>query len=292
MLTALADAENSSQPLTIPVTDVMVLRAHKGWQAINIKELWVYRDLLFTLAGRDIKVRYKQTVLGVAWVVLQPLVTAGIFTFVFGMIANLKPDGNVPYIVFSFAGLMGWNIFSGTLSRVNGSLLGNSTLISKIYFPRMVIPLSMLPTTLLDFSVTAGMMVVLMLMKHIAPTTALLLLPVWVVLLLTLALGAGLVTASLAIRYRDINMIVPVVLQLLMYASPVAYPTSKIPPQYQTLYFLNPLSAILDAFRWSILGTGQPQWWALGPATAVSVLLLAAGAMLFKKMEREFADVI
>ncbi len=195
-MTALADVDTSLQSRTIPIADVMVLRAHKGWQAINLKELWVYRDLLFTLAGRDIKVRYKQTILGIAWVVLQPLVTAGIFTFVFGMIAGLKADGGDPYVVFSFAGLMGWNIFSGTLARVNGSHFQQlRSPISKIYFAAMVIPLSMLPTTLLDFSVTAGMMVALMLFFQKAPTAALLLLPVWIVLLLMLALGAGLVTA-------------------------------------------------------------------------------------------------
>ena len=204
------------------------IRASTGWAALNLREIWKFRDLLMSLATRDLKLRYKQTALGVIWVVVQPLLAAGIFSFVFGKVAQLPSDG-VPYLLFSFAGLLGWNLFSSTVTKCNGCLVGNSQLISKVFFPRLILPLSTVPSVLVDFAVAAGMMTVLMLIYGVAPGWGLLLLPVLMGLLLMLALGIGLCTAALSVSYRDVQYIVPVFMQILLYASPIAYAVSAVP---------------------------------------------------------------
>jgi lipopolysaccharide transport system permease protein len=269
----------------------LVIEPESGWAALNLAEVWNFRDLLLTLALRDLKLRYKQTALGAIWVVLQPLLAAGIFSFVFGVVASLPSDG-VPYFLFSYAGLLGWNLFSGTLSKTSGCLVGNSHLISKVFFPRLVLPLSSVPSTLVDFSVAIVMAGVLMILWAIVPGPALLLLPVASILAITLALGIGLITASLAVTYRDINYILPVFLQMVLYISPIAYATSAIPDRWQTIYHLNPLVPILETFRYALLGVGQfsPAW--LAYSTAWAIALFVIGAFSFKRMERSFADVI
>src|SRR5581483_11617023 len=248
-------------------------------------------DLLFTLAGRDIKVRYKQTFLGVTWIILQPLMAAGVFSFVFGKVAKLPSDG-IPYFIFSYAGLLGWNVFSNTLSKASNSMLGNSHLISKVYFPRLVLPLSGIFTTLLDFGVALVVMFFLMLIHHIPFAWPLLLLPIWVALTMLVALGIGLISAALTVRYRDIGHILPVATQLLMYGSPVAYAVSAVPASLHGAYFLNPLASLLECFRWSLLDTGTPDFRWLLYATGISFGTFIVGAFAFKRMEREFADVI
>jgi lipopolysaccharide transport system permease protein len=270
---------------------LMKIRATSKWAAINVKELWQFRDLLFTLSNRDLKLRYKQTALGVIWVVLQPLLAAGIFSFVFGKVAKMPSDG-MPYFLFSYAGLLGWNLFNNTLTKSSGCLIGNSHLISKVFFPRLVLPLSTVPSTLVDFAVAAGMMAVLMVIYHVAPTPGLLLLPVWMALLTLLSLGIGLITAALAVSYRDVTYILPVFTQLLMYASPIAYAASAVPERLRTYYQLNPLAPILEAFRWSLLHRGDMQPTPLAYATLTSVAVFVIGLYSFKRMERKFADVI
>jgi lipopolysaccharide transport system permease protein len=267
------------------------LRATSKWSAINFAELWQFRDLLFTLSNRDLKLRYKQTALGVIWVVLQPLLAAGVFSFVFGKVAKMPSDG-MPYFLFSYAGLLGWNLFNNTLTKASGCLLGNSHLISKVFFPRLVLPLSTVPSTLVDFAVAAAMMAVLMLIYHVSPTPALLLLPVWMALLTLLSLGIGLITAALAVSYRDVNYILPVITQLWMYASPIAYAASAVPARFRTYYELNPLAPILEAFRWSLLKRGDMQLMPLAWATVSSGVIFVIGLYGFKRMERKFADVI
>jgi lipopolysaccharide transport system permease protein len=273
----------------------LIIRPSTGWQAINLAEVWNFRDLLITLAQRDVKLRYRQTSLGVLWVVLQPLIAAGIFSFVFGSIAGLPSDG-VPSIVFSYAGLLGWNVFSNTLVKTSGVLLGNAGLISKVYFPRLVLPLSTIFSTLIDFAVALGMLAVLMVAYRVVPGPQIVLLPLWLFLIVLLSIGVGLYTAALAVSYRDVQYILPVATQFLLYGSPVAYSLSfalaKIPPQYKTLYLLNPLSGLLQAFRWSILGTGIMPWGAVAYSALVSILAFVVGAFAFRKMERKFADVI
>ncbi len=280
----------------------LTIQPKSGWAALELRETWRFRDLLMSLATRDLKLRYKQTVLGVIWVVLQPLMAAGIFSFVFGKLASFPSDG-VPYFLFSYAGLLGWNLFANTLGKTSGCLVGNSQLISKVFFPRLILPLSAIPSVMVDFSVAAGMMLVMMLVSsHTLAAThhgfgwPLLLLPVWMLLLLLLSLGIGLCTAALAVSYRDVNYILPVFTQILLYASPIAYGLTqvmqKLTPAQRPFYLLNPLAPTLEAFRWSLLSTSAPPAWSLGLASALSLLIFILGAYSFKRMERKFADVI
>jgi lipopolysaccharide transport system permease protein len=262
-----------------------------GWAPLNLRELWQYRDLLYTLVSRDLKLRYKQTALGVAWVVIQPLLAAGIFSFVFGKVAKL-PSANLPYIVFSFAGLLGWNLFSGILTRISGSLVANSHLIAKVFFPRLILPLSSVGSVLVDFAVAAGMMGGLMIAYHIVPSIMLVLLPVWMTVLIAMALGAGLICAALSVSYRDVQYIIPVLTQIMLYASPVAYSVASVPGKYRWVYQLNPLTPPLEAMRACLLGTPFPDGQTLAISCAAGTLILLIGLYSFKRMERKFADVI
>jgi lipopolysaccharide transport system permease protein len=270
---------------------LVTLRPPTRWAALRLGELFEFRDLLLTLAQRDVKLRYKQTLLGVAWVVLQPLLAAGIFTFVFSLVAKLPSDG-VPYFLFSFAGLLGWNLFNNTLTRTSACLVNNANLISKIFFPRLVLPVATMGSALVDFAVAAGMMGVLLIAYRWTPPPALLLLPVWLAILAAIALGFGLWTAALSVSYRDVQYILPVVTQILLYASPVPYGASAVPKRLLAVYYLNPLSAPLEAVRWSLLGTAPPPIKWLAYAAVLAAAVLAAGLVAFKRMERKFADVI
>ena len=267
------------------------IRPASGWNPLDLRQLWQYRELLSTLGRRDLTLRYRQTILGVFWVVGQPLMAAGIFSFVFGKVAKLPSDG-VPYFLFSYVGLLGWNVFSNTITKVSASLLGNSHLISKVFFPRLILPLSTLYSTLIDFGVSFGMMMLLMVVYHVPFGPQILLLPVWTALLLMMALGAGLVTAALTVSYRDVNYILPVAVQLLLYASPVAYAVSAVPAGLQGVYWLNPLCPILEGFRWSLLGSGTLPPGALLYAAVLSCAGVTLGAFAFKRLERLFSDII
>ncbi len=269
----------------------LTIRASSGWQAVNLRELWLFRDLFLTLAGRDVKLRYRQTALGAVWVILQPLLAAGIFSFVFGKVAKLPSDG-IPYFVFSYAGLLAWNAFSSTLQRASACLIGNGPLLSKVYFPRLVLPLSTILATLIDFGVALTMMVGLMAVYHVVPTAGLLLLPVWLALILLLALGMGLYSSALMVSYRDVQYVMPVLIQFLLYGSPVAYAVSAVPAKLRAAYMLNPLAGLMEAFRWSLLGRGQLQWGPLAYSAVLCVGIFFLGALSFKRMERRFADVI
>lgn len=285
----------AAPPLTAIATEPpiphLTIRPSRGWVAINFKELWQFRDLLVTLAGRDLKLRYKQTALGVIWVVLQPLLAAGVFSFVFGMVAKL-PSSGIPYFVFSFAGLLGWNLFSSVLSKTTGCLVGNAHLISKVFFPRLILPLSSLGANFVDFAVAAVMMVVLLFIYQIVPSLMVLLLPVALMMLIAIALGIGLCTAALSVSYRDVQYIIPVFVQLLLYASPVAYSVSAVPEHLQWIYQLNPLTPPLELIRASLLGTDLPS---VGPfmiSVVFSVVILFVGLFSFKRLERKFSDIV
>lgn len=275
------------------MTSVAPLRLAPGARNIGreLAETWMARDILYTFADRDLRLRYRQTLLGVAWVVLQPLIAAGIFTFVFGTVAHLSSDGK-PYLVFTFAALAGWNLFSGVLTRASACLVGNANLVSRIYFPRLLLPLSVVPAAMVDFVVSLGMFAVLLVMYHVAPTAALFTLPFWMLLLSAGAFGAGLVATSLMVQYRDVQFVLPVATQLLLYASPVAYAASRVPEKWHTLYYLNPLVAAIEGLRWSLLGTPPPSTGSVVYASVAAVLAVMAGVMVFRRMERGFADVI
>jgi homopolymeric O-antigen transport system permease protein len=272
---------------------VLRIRPSSGWAALQLNDVWQFRDLLLALAARDVKLRYKQTVLGISWVLLQPLLAAGIFSFVFGTVAGIKAGEKTPYFLFSYAGLLAWNLFSNTLTRCSTCLVGNAQLISKVFFPRLVLPLSTVPSALIDFAVALAMMAVLLATWRLAPGPQLLLFPLWLVLLLLISAGIGLWTAALSVSYRDVQYILPVFLQLLLYACPIAYPVSKVPARFFTLFHLNPMASIITGMRWSLLNEADaPHWPFVAYSAAVALALAFSGAFAFKRMERKFADVI
>jgi lipopolysaccharide transport system permease protein len=238
-------------------------------------DLWAYRDLLWSLADRDLRLRYRQTVLGVAWVVLQPILGASIFTFVFGIVAGLGPDRG-RYFVATFASLAGWGLFSGIVNRASASLVQNSGLISKVYFPRAVIPFSTIPAALVDFAVAVVVWVAIVLWSGAPLTPGLFLAPLWILALVGFGIGLGMIGAALMVSYRDVQHLLPVAMQLLLYASPVAYAASHVPERYLTIYWLNPMAP------------AGAVWYAIG----IVLGALALGATTFRRLERRFADVI
>ena len=268
-----------------------IIRPRVGWQAIDVREIWKARELLATLALRDVKLRYRQTALGIIWVVLQPTLAAAIFAFVFGQIARLPSEG-VPYFVFSYTSIIAWNVFSNTLMRTSGCIVQNSHLILKISFPRLILPLSTVFSIVIDFGVALLVLTVLLIVNGLGPGAGLLLLPVWLSLLILLAIGIGMIASALMVIYRDVQYVVPVLIQLWLYASPVAYAVSVVPARFRPLYFLNPLTGLLEAFRWSLLGRGALRWEYVLYSAFFTFIVFLGGAFIFKRMERRFADVI
>jgi lipopolysaccharide transport system permease protein len=277
---------------SIEIQPLRTLRPTKGWVALELPEIFQFRDLLIELARRDVKLRYRQTLLGIAWVLLQPLLAAGMLTFAFGVVAGLKAEGTSSFL-FTYAGLLVWNAFSWTLSKASLSMVGNAYLVSKVYFPRLILPLSGTLSTLLDFSVSLSVLVLGLAVLQIWPGWPLFLLPIWILLVIFLALGAGLIAAALTVRYRDIQHILPILIPFLLYASPVAYQVEHIPAQYRTLFYLiNPLAGLIGGFRWSTLSTPMPPIPYLVWSTVLSIAMFLVGAAVFRRTERQFADVI
>jgi lipopolysaccharide transport system permease protein len=263
----------------------------KGWAAPKLGELWHYRELLYFMAWRDIKVRYKQTILGAGWAVVQPLATMAIFTLIFGRMAKMPSDG-LPYSVFAFTALLPWNYFSQALTRSSNSLVGNSGLISKVYFPRLIVPLSAVIAPLVDFAVAFLALVCLMIWFSIAPTWHWLLLPLFLSFAAMSALAVGLWLAALNVRYRDVGHTIPFLVQFWMFASPVAYPVSLVPERWRLLYSLNPMAGVIEGFRWCLLGNGTLDLKVLA-VSAITVAMLGWGGILFfKRIEKTFADVV
>jgi lipopolysaccharide transport system permease protein len=255
------------------------------------RDLLHHRDLVRVLGVRDLKLRYRQTALGVVWVVLQPILAAGILSFVFGRIARLPTDG-VPPFVFTFAGMLIWTSVSQTITRTTTSLITNAALVQKVFFPRLILPLSTLMSVTLDFFVSLALLVLLVFLNDISIGLPFLLTPVWVLVALLLASGIGLFLASLCVHYRDVAQMSPVLLQLLLYASPVAYSATAVPAQYGTLYHLNPFAGIIEAGRWSLLGTPLPPAWTIAYSVGFAVVAFVAGMVTLEKLEQRFADVI
>ena len=278
------------------------IEATPGWRAINFAELFEYRELLWILAARDIKVRYKQTALGAAWAILQPLLTMVVFTVVFGKLAGLAKqiEGNIPYPIYSLCALLPWMFFANSLTQAGNSLVGNQNMLKKIYFPRLVMPIASILSTLVDFGVSfvvfAVMLVVYALCGHpIVPTFALLALPGFVLLAFLAALAVGLWLSALNVEYRDVRYVIPFLVQFWMYATPIAYPSSLIREKSEglyTLYGLNPMVGVVDGFRWALLGkTPAPGAMLLVSVASVAVLL-AGGLFYFRRMEKSFADLV
>lgn len=271
-------------------SDLHIIKPRTGWSSFNIAELWSYRELLIALTLRDVKVRYKQTVLGVAWAVIQPITTMIIFTILFGRLANIPSDG-YPYPVFIFSGLLAWNFFQTAVSSGGVSLLSAGSLISKVYFPRVIIPLASIGVSMVDFLIALVILFVLMLVYAIPITWQLLYLPLFFIGLMSLVSGLSAWLAAVTVAYRDFRFVIPFVLQVWLYLTPVIYPVSFIPKEWQWLLYLNPVFGWVDGIRSSILGQSIDLN-AIGSSLILTVLIMILGAKYFAKAEQRFADVI
>ncbi len=278
-------------PDVTPEPQRVQIRPSKGWVALNLKDLWVYRELLYFLTWRDIKVRYKQTLLGASWAIIQPLFTMLLFTLFFGKLAHMPSDG-IPYAIFAYAGLLPWTFFSNAVTNSGNSLVGNSNLITKVYFPRMIIPGAAVGAGLVDFAIAFVVLVLLMIYYDVTVTWNIVMLPVLVILITLLALGVGMWMSALNVKYRDIRYALPFLIQLWMFASPVIYPASLMPAKWRWVLWLNPLTGIIEGFRSSLFGVNKFDWTALGFSTAMTLAVLVYSAYHFRRMERVFADVV
>jgi homopolymeric O-antigen transport system permease protein len=267
-----------------------IIKPTKGWQPLDIKELFRYKDLLYFMVLRGIKARYAQSVLGVGWAVIQPLFATGIFTVVFGRLAQIDSDG-VPYSIFAFCALVPWGYFSATLTDASQSLVVNAGLLNKVYFPRIILPLSAAFSKLLDFSISFTILIFFLFFFQIKPGPQILVLPLLVVILLMTSLGTGMFLSALAVQYRDIKHASSFMIQLLLYAAPVVYPASKVPGEWMFYYSLNPMVGVIEGFRAAFLSTRPIPWDMISVGGVVGLILFLSGAMYFKRMERVFADV-
>ena len=256
----------------------------------DIRSLWAYRELLYFLVWRDLKVRYRQTAIGAGWVVLQPLLTMAIFTVIFGRFAGIPSDG-LPYPLFCYTALVPWTLFSNALSRGGESVVGNANLVTKVYFPRLLLPLSGVLSPVVDFAIAAMVLVVMIAWYRIPLTLNVLALPFFILLVVCTALAVSVWLSALNVRYRDVRHTIPFLLQVWMFASPISYPVSMV-TEWRLLYSLNPMVGVIEGFRWALLGKQSPDFGVVAVSTAVVVVLLAAGVVYFRQMERTFADEV
>lgn len=266
-----------------------VIEPDRGWVPLDIEELWSYRDLLYLLVWRDIKSRYRQMALGPLWIVLQPLMAIIIFSLVFGGFAKIPSDG-IPYPIFAYTALLPWQLFATATTKSSESLVSNIHLVSKVYFPRMIVPISAVFVSLADFSISFGILLAMMLCYRIYPTVALIALPLYLLLAVATSLAVGLWLASLSVKFRDVAIAVTYLIQLWFYATPVIYPTSIVPERWRTLFLLNPMAQVVEGFRWALLGNGQvPDWISLA-STILVISLLISGACYFRQTEGSIVD--
>ena len=274
-----------------PAKPFAFLEPSRGFFQLDLSAVWQYRELLYFLAWREVKIRYKQTVIGAAWAVLQPLLTMVIFTVVFGRLANIPSDG-LPYPIFAYAGLLPWTYFSEAISRTSGSLVGDANLLRKVYFPRLIIPFATVVTPAIDFALSFILLIGMMVWFGVSPTLGAMFLPGFLLLALMTALAVGLWLSALNVRYRDVRHTVPFLVQFWMYASPVVYPVSLVPEKWRLVFSLNPMAGVIEGFRWGLLGKERPDLTVLAVSASIVVLLLVSGIVFFKRMERTFADVV
>jgi len=283
-------ADTHFSPDNLPDEPVVTIQPNKAWSVVELSDLWAFRELLYFLIWRDVKVRYKQTGLGVAWAILQPLLTMLIFTLFFGRLAGV-PSDNIPYPIFAYAGLLPWTFFANAISNSGNSLVGSANLITKVYFPRMIIPGAAVAAGLVDFAIAFVIMVLLMIYYGVMITWSVLLFPVLVLLTTLLALGVGMWLSALNVKYRDVRFALPFLIQLWMFLSPVIYPASFLPLKLRWLLSLNPMTGIIEGYRSSLFG--RPfNWTALTLSAAVTLGLLIYSSYAFRRMERTFADII
>lgn len=278
------------KPRTAPVPMLRIQPSH-GWVSLRLRELWEYRELFYFLVWRDVKVRYKQTALGAAWAVIQPLFTMLIFSIFFGRLAKVPSDG-VPYPLFSFAALVPWTFFSYGLNQSSNSLVGSANLITKVYFPRLAVPIASVVSGGVDFVLALAVLGVMMVHYRVAPTHHIVMLPLFFLLALVTSLAVGLWLSALNVKYRDVRLTLPFLTQIWMFATPIAYPSSLLHEPWRSIYGLNPMVGVVEGFRWALIGVNTTP----GPMVLVSagaaMLLLAGGAFYFRRMEKTFADLV
>lgn len=272
-------------------THSTIIQPSQGWPQLRLREIWEYRDLLYFLVWRDIRVRYKQTLLGAAWAILQPVTTMVVFSIFFGRLAKVPSDG-VPYPVFAFTALLPWQLFAYALSESSNSLVANQNLITKVYFPRLVVPFAAVVSGLADFTISMAVLAGLMIYFRLPVGSAVLWLPVFVIFAVITALAVGLWLSALNVKFRDVRYTIPFMTQLWMFATPVAYPSSIVPTQWRALYGLNPMAGVVEGFRWALLGTTQAPGALLVVSAFVVAALLASGLIYFRRMEATFADTV
>jgi lipopolysaccharide transport system permease protein len=276
------------EPTTRPV---LRIKPSKGWVSINLHELWEYRELLYFLTWRDVKVRYKQTALGVAWAIIQPFFTMVVFSLFFGRLAKIPSDG-LPYPIFSYAALLPWTFFAHGLNHSSNSLVGSANLIKKVYFPRLVIPLSAAFSGVVDFVLASLVLLGMMLYYDMVPTINVLWLPLFLLLALTTSLGVGLWLSAMNVQFRDVRHTLPFLTQLWMFSTPIAYPSSLLSEPWRTLYGVNPMAGVVEGFRWALLGTNTAPGPIIIVSSFVALTVLVGGAFYFRRMEKTFADVV
>ena len=284
--------ESSAVIPAVPEQPLVVIEPSKSWVALNLRYLWAYRELVYFLTWRDVKVRYKQTVLGVLWAILQPLLTMLISTLIFGRLGGFDArTGGIPYPIFAYAGLLPWTFFSNAITTSGNSLVGSANLITKVYFPRMIIPGAAVAAGLVDFFIAFVLLIGLMLYYQVSPTWHLLLFPVLVVLTALLAMSVGMWLSALNVKYRDVRFALPFIVQLWMFVSPVFYPSSALPNKYRWVFSLNPLTGIIDAYRSSLFGS-PIDWRGLGISALITIVLMVYASYSFRRMEKTFADIV
>jgi lipopolysaccharide transport system permease protein len=293
MTQSLLDTSTSQEIDKAPVRSrqAVVIQPSRGWSALGLREMWQYRELLYFMIWRDIKVRYKQTALGAAWAIIQPFFTMVVFSLFFGRLAGIPSDG-LPYPIFSFTALVPWTFFANGLTLSSNSLVGSANLLSKVYFPRLIVPTSTILSGVIDFLLAFVVLIGMMFAYSIMPTINVIWLPFFFLLALITALGAGLWLSALNVKFRDVKYVVPFLTQLWMFLTPIAYPSTMLPEPWRTLYGINPMAGVIEGFRWALLGTEMT----VGPMIVVSavaaLLLLFSGAFYFRRMEKTFADVV
>jgi lipopolysaccharide transport system permease protein len=272
-----------------PVPTIKI-RPPRKWVPVDLHELWEYRELLYSFVSRDVKIRYKQTALGFLWAIIQPLFLMVVFSLFFGRLAKIPSEG-IPYPLFSFAALIPWTLFAEGLTRSTTSMVQNAGIMTKVYFPRLIMPLSGILSPLVDFTIAFVILLLMMAYYGFIPTIAIILLPLFVLLAIMTSFAVGLWLSSLNVKYRDFQYTIPFLIQVWLYSSPVVYPSSLIPEQFRLLYGLNPMAGVIEGFRWALLGTNPPGAMIL-ISVGVVVLLLVGGLFYFKRMEQYFADVV
>ena len=288
----ISEARLSSEiPESKPPLATFRIAPANGWVSLRLHELWEYRELLYFLIWRDIKVRYKQTVLGASWAIIQPVFTMLVFSLFFGHLGKIPSDG-IPYPIFSFAALVPWTFFANGLGQSSNSLVGNANLITKIYFPRLIVPLASVFSGIVDFLLAFVVLLGMMLYYGLIPTLNVLWLPLFVLLALVTSLGVGLWLSALNVEYRDVRYLVPFITQFWLFATPIAYPSSLLPEPWRTVYGLNPMVGVVEGFRWALLGTKTAPGPIIAVSSAVAVVILVSGAFYFRRMEKTFADIV